>query len=142
MNSGIRTYHEVDELPSDLPGQMAAQDERVSARLASVARVVAVMSGKGGVGKSLISALLATAMARRGRRVGLIDADLNGPSVPRLLGIERETLVEGSDGLEPPTSAAGVRAMLPYVDSHRPVHDLDSLASLADAIGGRRDALL
>ena len=111
MNSGIRTYHEVDELHSDLPDQIAAQDERVSARLASVARVVAVMSGKGGVGKSLVSALLATAMARRGRRVGLIDADLNGPSVPRLLGIEPGTLVEGPDGLEPPTSPAGVRVM-------------------------------
>lgn len=111
MNSGIRTYHEVDELRSDLPDQMAAQDERVSARLASVARVVAVMSGKGGVGKSLVSALLATAFARRGDRVGLIDADLNGPSVPRLLGIEPEALVEGPHGLEPPTSRAGVRVM-------------------------------
>ncbi|MDE2943757.1 MAG: P-loop NTPase [Gemmatimonadota bacterium] len=111
MNSGIRTYHEVDELHSDLPDQMAAQDERVSARLASVARVVAVMSGKGGVGKSLVSALLATAFAQRGDRVGLIDADLNGPSVPRLLGIEPGTLAEGPDGLEPPTSRAGVRVM-------------------------------
>lgn len=111
MKSGIRTYHEVDELRSDLPDQIAAQDERVSARLASVARVIAVMSGKGGVGKSLVSALLATALARRGDRVGLIDADLNGPSAPRLLGVEPAALVERPEGFEPPVSAAGVRTM-------------------------------
>ncbi len=111
MNSGFRTYREVDELRSDLPGQIAAGDERVSVRLASVARVIAVMSGKGGVGKSLVSALLATALARRGDRVGLIDADLNGPSVPRLLGIEPGALAESPDGFAPPSSRAGVRVM-------------------------------
>ena len=111
MNPGIRTYHEVDELPPDLPDQIAGQEERVFARLASVARVVAVMSGKGGVGKSLVSALLATDLARRGDRVGLIDADLNGPSGPRLLGVEPGTLTEGSDGIEPPTSPSGIRVM-------------------------------
>ena len=111
MNSGFRTYHEVDELRSDLPDQIAAGDERVSVRLASVARVIAVMSGKGGVGKSLVSALLATALARRGDRVGLIDADLNGPSVPRLLGIEPGSLAESPYGFAPPSSRSGVRVM-------------------------------
>ncbi|MCY3600542.1 MAG: ATP-binding protein [Gemmatimonadetes bacterium] len=111
MSSGFRTYHEVDELRSDLPDQIAAGDERVSVRLASVARVIAVMSGKGGVGKSLVSALLATALAHRGDRVGLVDADLNGPSVPRLLGVEPEPLAESRDGFAPPASRAGVRVM-------------------------------
>ncbi|WP_419948606.1 ATP-binding protein [Candidatus Palauibacter sp.] len=111
MNPGIRTYHELDEVPSDLPDQIAAQNTRVEARLASVSRVVAVMSGKGGVGKSLISALFATALARRGERVGLLDADLNGPSAARLFGVEPATLVDGPDGLEPAVSASGVRLM-------------------------------
>ena len=111
MSSGFRTYHEVDELRSDLPDQIADGDERVSVRLASVARVIAVMSGKGGVGKSLVSSLLATDLADRGDRVGLVDADLNGPSVPRLLGIEPEPLAESRDGFAPPTSGAGVRVM-------------------------------
>lgn len=111
MNSGIRTYHDVDELRSDLPDQIAAAEERVSTRLASVARIIAVMSGKGGVGKSLVSALLATAFASTGRRVGLIDADLNGPSVPRLLGVDSGPIDESGDGLEPPASPAGVRVM-------------------------------
>ena len=111
MVSGIRTYHEVDEVPSDLPDQIAAQDARVASRLASVQRVVGVMSGKGGVGKSLITALLATAVARRGGRVGLIDADLNGPSAARLLGVRPGRLVDGPDGLEPAVSPTGVRLM-------------------------------
>ena len=111
MTSGFRTYHEVGELRSDLPDQIAAGDERVSVRLASVARVVAVMSGKGGVGKSLLSALMATALARRGDRVGLLDADLNGPSVPRLLGIEPQSLAESGHGFAPLASRTGVRVM-------------------------------
>ena len=111
MSSGIRTYHELDEIPSDLPDQIAAQDARVEARLASISRVVAVMSGKGGVGKSLIAALLATALVRRGERVGLLDADLNGPSAARLFGSEPAPLADGSDGLEPAVSAAGIRYM-------------------------------
>ena len=111
MTPGIRTYHDVDEIPSDLPDQIAAQDGRVRARLAAVGSVVGVMSGKGGVGKSLIAALLATALARRGDRVGLIDADLNGPSAARLLGVEPGSLAEGPDGLQPPVSPAGVRLM-------------------------------
>ena len=111
MASGIRTYHEVDEVPSDLPDQIAAQDARVASRLASVQRVVGVMSGKGGVGKSLITALLATAVARRRGRVGLIDADLNGPSAARLLGVRPGRLVDGPDGLEPAVSPTGVRLM-------------------------------
>ncbi|WP_419166436.1 P-loop NTPase [Candidatus Palauibacter sp.] len=111
MSPGIRTYHEVDELRSELPDQIAAQDERLAARLASVSRVVAVMSGKGGVGKSLLAALLATALARRGERVGLIDADLNGPSAAGLLGVEPGPLVDGPDGLEPAVSPAGIRLM-------------------------------
>ena len=111
MNPGIRTYHEVDEVASDLPDQIAAQNARVEARLASVSRVVAVMSGKGGVGKSLISALLATALARRGERVGLLDADLNGPSAARLFGVEPAPLVDGPDGLEPAASPSGIQLM-------------------------------
>ena len=111
MSSGIRTYHDVNEIGSDLPAQIAAQDERVASRLASVARVIGVMSGKGGVGKSVIAALLATALARRGERVGLLDADLNGPSAARLLGVAPAPLADRADGLDPAVSPSGVRLM-------------------------------
>ncbi|MGB9803467.1 Mrp/NBP35 family ATP-binding protein [Desulfofundulus sp.] len=52
-----------------------------------IKRVIAVMSGKGGVGKSSVSALLAVALARRGHQVGILDADITGPSIPKLFGV-------------------------------------------------------
>ncbi len=107
----FRTYHEVDEVSSDLPSQIAHQDARVADRMRSVGAPIAVMSGKGGVGKSLVSCALATALAADGARVGLLDADLNGPSTPRLLGISVRPTVERSDGFRPAVSRVGVRTM-------------------------------
>lgn len=111
MPPRIRTYHELEENRSDLGDQVAAQDARVADRLASVGAVIAVMSGKGGVGKSLISCLLATAWAREGRAVGLVDADLNGPSAARLLGLDPRPLGEAQDGVEPARTRDGIRLM-------------------------------
>jgi ATP-binding protein involved in chromosome partitioning len=73
--------------------------------------VVAVVSGKGGVGKSAITANLAVALARRGARVGALDADLNGPSLGRMLGVSAARLVDGADGVQPAVSHDGVRVM-------------------------------
>ena len=52
-----------------------------------IERVIAVMSGKGGVGKSSITALLACELARQGKKVGILDADITGPSIPKLFGL-------------------------------------------------------
>jgi ATP-binding protein involved in chromosome partitioning len=82
----MRTYHQLtDPDRSGLPQQIAAQRRRVADQLAGVRRIVAVMSGKGGVGKSYVTAHLARALARAGRTVGVLDADLNGPTIPGLL---------------------------------------------------------
>ena len=82
----MRTYHQLtDPDRSGLADQIGAQRRRVAERLAAVRRVVAVMSGKGGVGKSYVTAHLARALARAGRAVGVVDADLNGPTIPSLL---------------------------------------------------------
>src|SRR5207237_9894741 len=84
----MRTYHDLTASDrSGLPQQIAAQRRRVAERLAGVRRIVAVMSGKGGVGKSYVTAHLARALARMGRAVGVLDADLNGPTIPRLLSL-------------------------------------------------------
>lgn len=66
----------------------------------NVKKVIGVVSGKGGVGKSLATSLLASAFAQLGKRVGILDADITGPSIPRMFGIHGQAM--GSpDGLSP-----------------------------------------
>ncbi len=72
-----------------------------------MAHVVAVGSGKGGVGKSSITALLAVELRRRGLAVGILDADITGPSIPKLLGMTGP-LVDRGEGIEPATSRTGI----------------------------------
>ena len=77
---------------------------------ASVKKVIAVVSGKGGVGKSTVTATLATAMARKGKRVGVLDADITGPSAPTAFGV---TECQGAteDGLYPAVTKGGIQVM-------------------------------
>ena len=96
---------------SNIVGQVEAQQARLGARLSDVRAIVAVVSGKGGVGKSSITANLAGAFALAGARVGVLDADLNGPSMATMLGVRGRTLVVGAEGVEPPAGALGIRVM-------------------------------
>jgi len=108
----MRTYHQLTEPDrSGLLQQIGAQRGRVAERLAGVRRVVAVMSGKGGVGKSYVTAHLARALARSGKAIGVLDADLNGPTIPRLLGIDHSPLPTPQDGVTPAVGADGVRCI-------------------------------
>lgn len=77
---------------------------------AGVARILAVASGKGGVGKSTVSANLAVALARQGRRVGLLDADIYGPSQPRMMGVSGRPSSPDGKQIEP-LRAHGVTLM-------------------------------
>ena len=76
----------------------------------SVKKVIAVVSGKGGVGKSTVSSMLAVAMAREGKRVGILDADITGPSVPTAFGVQ-ECQGADEDGLYPALSRSGIQVM-------------------------------
>lgn len=108
----VRGYSDVGgEDVSGLPGQMAEQAGRVALRLRSVGTVTAVTSGKGGVGKSFVAATLAAALAASGRRVGLLDADLDGPTAGAMLGAGRQALEVAEDGVRPAATRAGVRLM-------------------------------
>jgi ATP-binding protein involved in chromosome partitioning len=78
-------------------------------KLANVRRVIAVASGKGGVGKSTVAVNLACAFAGLGLRVGLLDADVYGPSAPRMLGLDAKPIFE--DGKLIPLEAFGLRIM-------------------------------
>ena len=78
--------------------------------LSSIKKVIAVVSGKGGVGKSTVTCALAAAMAARGKKVGVLDADITGPSVPKAFGVHGHA--EGSDlGIYPAVSRGGVELM-------------------------------
>ena len=78
--------------------------------LSHIKKVIAVVSGKGGVGKSTVTCSLAAAMAAYGKKVGVLDADITGPSVPRAFGIHERA--EGSDlGIFPAVSRGGVELM-------------------------------
>jgi len=81
--------------------------------LTDVDHVIAVSSGKGGVGKSMVATNLAAALAREGLRVGLLDADIYGPNIPRMFGETRRPQVSGPKGKEmiEPLEAHGVRLM-------------------------------
>ncbi len=83
--SALLTAHS-DKAPPDLKPKKAAQPQGPQ-KIPGVDRILAVASGKGGVGKSTVSANLACALAAEGRRVGLLDADVYGPSQPRMLGV-------------------------------------------------------
>jgi ATP-binding protein involved in chromosome partitioning len=124
MPLNIRTYHDLTEPDaSGLPQQIGAQRGRVAARLAAVGRVVAVMSGKGGVGKSFVTAHLARACGRAGRAVGVLDADLNGPTAARLLEAPRTPLTVHGDAVLPAVAADGVRliSMAQLLEDGRPL---------------------
>lgn len=112
MTRRIRTYAEVSgEGENDIGAQVEAQSERLRRRLGCIAHVVVIASGKGGVGKSFITANIAAALVQRGRRVGVVDADLNGPTAAMMLGAVRRPLAVSDDGVHPAATAAGCSLM-------------------------------
>lgn len=90
--------------------EKAMLEETGGQPVAGVDRALAVMSGKGGVGKSAVTALLAAGMQKRGLSVGVLDADITGPSIPRIMGARERVRVENGKMI-PPLSAGGIRVM-------------------------------
>ncbi|MBR1921543.1 MAG: P-loop NTPase, partial [Kiritimatiellae bacterium] len=88
------------------PADLAAPPNASS----KVGRVVAVASGKGGVGKSFVTTMLAVSAAKRGLRVGVLDADVTGPSIPQAFGLAGSTY-KSADGIEPSMTTAGIKVM-------------------------------
>ncbi|MBN2333399.1 MAG: Mrp/NBP35 family ATP-binding protein [Deltaproteobacteria bacterium] len=77
------------------------EEEQLDARLLQIKHNIVVMSGKGGVGKSTVAVNLAVALAQRGLKVGLLDADIHGPNVPKMLGLEQHRLQATEQGIIP-----------------------------------------
>ncbi len=105
----MKSYHDIaGDGGSDVIGQVVAKKSRIAESLAQVRRLVAIGSGKGGVGKSTLTMQLAEALRADGRRVAILDADLNGPTQARLGGVRGAPVVPGPTGLVPPRTASGI----------------------------------
>lgn len=91
--------------------QMLEQQELLRYRMKQIKHKIAVISGKGGVGKSTITVNLAAAFALHGKRVGILDADLHGPSVPRLLGLTGQQVKVGPPGAFPVKGPIGMKVV-------------------------------
>lgn len=120
----MKTY---EDLPSDggsnIMDQVIDQREQLRKRLDQIKHKVCLMSGKGGVGKSSLTANMAACLVLRGHKVGILDADLNGPSISKLLGVSNQEKLEITpEGVEPGQGAMGIKIMsmdmlLPRADS-------------------------
>jgi ATP-binding protein involved in chromosome partitioning len=91
--------------------QMLEQQELLRYRMKQIKHKIAVISGKGGVGKSTVTVNLAAAFALHGSRVGILDADLHGPSVPRLLGLTGQQVKVGPPGAFPVKGPLGMKVI-------------------------------
>jgi Mrp family chromosome partitioning ATPase len=99
-----------EETPSEQADREDAE-ARVAERMTRVGHKIVVLSGKGGVGKSTVAVNLATALRDIGKRTGLLDIDVHGPSVPTLLGLEGKALGSAPDGGIKPIESDGLRVM-------------------------------
>ena len=127
---GARTHHlDLDAVLADLnafardgtvpapkgrPAPAMLQRPRANdGKIEGIKRIIAVVSGKGGVGKSLVTGLLAVTLKRQGYKVGILDGDITGPSIPRMFGVPVKSLtqVQGQQKPNPPLSRGGIPIM-------------------------------
>jgi len=83
------------------PAATESDEQRIDQRMDQIKHKIFVMSGKGGVGKSTIAVNMAVALAEEGKKVGLLDIDIHGPSVPTMLGLYQMPLIQNESSLEP-----------------------------------------
>ncbi|MFQ5449013.1 MAG: P-loop NTPase [Nitrospinaceae bacterium] len=109
----MKTYEDLaGDGGSNIIDQVVSQREKLRSRLDKIKHKVALMSGKGGVGKSSITANIAACLADRGYSVGILDADLNGPSIGHLLGVKnKQKLKIDDEGVYPGEGFMGIRIM-------------------------------
>src|SRR4030043_1804320 len=116
LNPGAQDWlkSKVSETTGQLPGVSQVNVnfiETTPKEVNDVGHVIAVMSGKGGVGKSLVAALLSIALARNGKEVGILDADITGPSIPKIFGLGGVRPRSSESGILPVLSKLGISVM-------------------------------
>ncbi len=92
-----------------LVGVQNPAEVAIAKRMQHVKYKIVILSGKGGVGKTTVAVNLATALAYQGHTVGILDADIHGPDVPKMLGMEGSRLLSGEGGLDPVLGPLNVR---------------------------------
>ncbi len=113
----VNSTEECDSCPTsdefnDQRKQQCEQEQKLKLKLGKIKHKIAVISGKGGVGKSTVTANLAMVFAMAGNKVGVIDADIHGPCIPKMLGLKGQTLKGGPDGmLSPVTGRLGIKVV-------------------------------
>jgi Mrp family chromosome partitioning ATPase len=113
IESGIKVQVDLKEMDADQRAKFMAfvREAQTSSQPAGkVRKVLAVMSGKGGVGKSSVAGLLASALRRQGSIVGVLDADITGPSIPMMFGAHQSP-TQGPEGILPVESRTGIKLM-------------------------------
>ena len=101
---------EVDQIFGNRPKHEGPELYQVNDQ-SSIKHVIGVISGKGGVGKSLVTGLLATELARKGHKVGILDADITGPSIPKMFGLSGLHVFGQGDKIIPAQSKGGIKIM-------------------------------
>ena len=91
--------------------QQSSEQQKLKDAMGKIKYKIAIISGKGGVGKSTVTVNLATSFAMQGKRVGVLDADIHGPSVPRLLGLEGQQAKISTTGVFPVDGPLGMKVM-------------------------------
>lgn len=140
-------YDECD----DVRKRTYEEGRRLKERMSKIKHKIAVISGKGGVGKSVVAANLAMAFALHGYAVGILDADIHGPCIPKMLGLHGERLQVGPPGVFPAVGPMGIRVvsmdfLLPSEESpviwRGPLKMTAIRQFLADIAWGQLDFLL
>ncbi|RLG57233.1 MAG: ATP-binding protein [Hadesarchaea archaeon] len=133
--------------------EMQEQKKRIKTRMAKIKHKLAILSGKGGVGKSTVAANLALALARKGYKVGVLDADITGPSIPKILGVRGKRLTTESSlaSILPASGPLGIKVismdfLLPDDETpviwRGPMKSMAIIQFLADVEWGDLDFLL
>ena len=100
-----------DQQKQDMKRQMEAEQQQVRDRMSNIKNKILILSGKGGVGKSTVAANTAISLALSGYTVGLLDIDIHGPSIPKILNLENERVAEFGDDIIPVPVSSNLQVM-------------------------------
>ena len=116
--------HDCSSCTANCPSKNGGVPKDAANKFSNVKHIVAIVSGKGGVGKSLVTSMLAVHLSRQGYSVGILDADITGPSIPKSFGMYDSVEGDGEGNMIPPVTSTGIKIMsvnLMLEDETRPV---------------------